>query len=166
MTSESEKLLIDLIEKLATIESEYRRLREQLRAADPDPGRLVELLGAQRISPEGFRTAFEAVQADRLMIEEPAIRSMLCNLSGVRNQVFEVIVKQALGGAPWREICAGPMQVNNITPDEIEDEVRRLRGEEGPATAKVPRKPIIPDGPGDIALPLPDQEEDANTDAH
>lgn len=45
--------------------------------------------------------------------------------SGVRAQVFEVIVRQALAGAPWREICAGPMQVNNITPDEVEAEVRR-----------------------------------------
>ncbi len=45
--------------------------------------------------------------------------------SGVRAQVFEVIVRQALAGAPWKEICAGPMQVNNITPEEVEAEVRR-----------------------------------------
>jgi hypothetical protein len=45
--------------------------------------------------------------------------------SGVRAQVFEVIVRQALAGAPWREICAGPMQVNNISPDEVESEVKR-----------------------------------------
>ena len=44
---------------------------------------------------------------------------------GVRQQVFEVIVRQALAGAPWREICAGPMQVNNISPDEVESEVKR-----------------------------------------
>lgn len=44
--------------------------------------------------------------------------------SGVRAQVFEVIVRQALAGAPWREICAGPMQVNNITPEEVETEVK------------------------------------------
>jgi hypothetical protein len=45
--------------------------------------------------------------------------------SGVRAQVFEVIVRQALAGAPWREICAGPMQVNNISPEEVEAEVKR-----------------------------------------
>lgn len=45
--------------------------------------------------------------------------------SGVRAQVFEVIVRQALAGAPWREICAGPMSVNNITQDEVEAEVKR-----------------------------------------
>lgn len=44
---------------------------------------------------------------------------------GVRAQVFEVIVRQALAGAPWREICAGPMQVNGISPDEVEAEVQR-----------------------------------------
>jgi hypothetical protein len=45
--------------------------------------------------------------------------------SGVRAQVFEVIVRQALAGAPWKEICAGPMQVNNISADEVEGEVKR-----------------------------------------
>jgi hypothetical protein len=47
--------------------------------------------------------------------------------SGVRAQVFEVIVRQALAGAPWREICAGPMAVNGISPEEIEEEVKRRR---------------------------------------
>lgn len=45
--------------------------------------------------------------------------------SGVRAQVFEVIVRQAFAGAPWREMCAGPMQVNNISPEEVEAEVQR-----------------------------------------
>lgn len=48
--------------------------------------------------------------------------------AGVREQVLEVIVRQALAGAPWREICAGPMQVNNITVQEVEEEVRRRMG--------------------------------------
>jgi hypothetical protein len=45
--------------------------------------------------------------------------------SGVRAQVFEVIVRQALAGAPWQDICHGPMQVNNISPEEVEAEVKR-----------------------------------------
>ena len=45
----------------------------------------------------------------------------------VRNQVFEVIVRQAIAGAPWREICAGPMKENGILPDEIEREVERRK---------------------------------------
>lgn len=51
--------------------------------------------------------------------------------SGVRAQVFEVIVRQAMAGAPWREICAGPMQVNHINPDDVEAEVRRRQGIQG-----------------------------------
>lgn len=50
--------------------------------------------------------------------------------AGVRSQVFEVIVRQAMAGAPWRQICAGPMKVNNIHPDEIEAEVNRRRARE------------------------------------
>jgi hypothetical protein len=46
---------------------------------------------------------------------------------GVRGQVFEVIVRQGMAGAPWKVICAGPMQVNNISEDEVEAEIRRRR---------------------------------------
>src|SRR5271156_1399569 len=45
--------------------------------------------------------------------------------TGVRAQVFEVIVRQAIAGAPWREICAGPMAVNNITAEEVQAEADR-----------------------------------------
>ena len=45
--------------------------------------------------------------------------------SGVRQQVFEVVVRQAMAGAAWQQICAGPMQVNNITPEEVQAEVDR-----------------------------------------
>jgi hypothetical protein len=43
----------------------------------------------------------------------------------VRAQVREVIVRQALAGAPWREICAGPMAVNGISVIEVYAEVAR-----------------------------------------
>lgn len=46
-------------------------------------------------------------------------------MHGIRDQVFEVIVRQALAGAPWRLICAGPMQANGITEEEIQKEVDR-----------------------------------------
>jgi hypothetical protein len=45
-------------------------------------------------------------------------------MTGVRLQVFEVIVRQAVMGAPWKEICSGPMRMNNITEEDIEKEVR------------------------------------------
>jgi len=47
--------------------------------------------------------------------------------AGVRRQVFEVIVRQAIAGAPWQEICKGPMIVNNITEDEIKAEIARRK---------------------------------------
>ena len=45
--------------------------------------------------------------------------------SGVRAQVFEVIVRQAYAGAPWKEICAGPMRVNNISQEQVLAELAR-----------------------------------------
>lgn len=77
-------------------------------------------------------------------------------LANIRDLIFEVIVQQALAGAPWRTICAGPMQLNFITPDEVEAEVKWRGG--GESSAFVPRKPIVPEGSGSIALPLPDPE--------
>ncbi len=46
-------------------------------------------------------------------------------MSGVRLQVFEVIVRQASVGDPWKEICAGAMLVNNITEEDVEQELKR-----------------------------------------
>ncbi len=66
--------------------------------------------------------------------------------SSLRDQVFEVVVRHALAGAPWREICAGPMLVNDIDPQEVEAEVVRRRGM--PATAAAPQKETPPNKPG------------------
>jgi len=53
----------------------------------------------------------------------------------VRAQVLEVVVRQAIAGAPWQEICRGPMQVNNITIEEVEEEVQKRRGGGGGAAS-------------------------------
>jgi len=56
--------------------------------------------------------------------------------AGVRRQVFEVVVRQALVGAPWQQICRGQMLANAISEDEIEQEVnRRKRPEESKSAA-------------------------------
>ena len=47
--------------------------------------------------------------------------------TGVRQQVFEVIVRQAMAGAPWQDICKGPMNVNKISEDDVIAEVKRRR---------------------------------------
>lgn len=58
---------------------------------------------------------------------EAADRHSSSGITGahVRHQVFEVIVRQALSGAPWKDICAGPMQLNNISIEEVEWEISR-----------------------------------------
>jgi hypothetical protein len=50
---------------------------------------------------------------------------------GVRAQVFEVVVRQGIAGAPWRSICAGPMAINNIDPDEVQREINRRKRKPG-----------------------------------
>lgn len=79
-------------------------------------------------------------------------------MKNIRDMVFEVVVLQALAGAPWRIICAGPMSVNSITPEEIEEEVKR-RGEGNEFDALVPRKPHKPQGSTSVAIPLPTEDE-------
>ncbi len=75
------------------------------------------------------KSLLESRPAIRRPVSAADARSALNSYgSGVRTQVFEVIVRQAMAGAPWRQICAGPMQVNNIDPEEIEQEVNRRRG--------------------------------------
>jgi hypothetical protein len=74
--------------------------------------------------------------------------------AGVRAQVFEVIVRQAMAGVAWQLICAGPMKVNSISTKEVEEEVRRRRGG-GPSTAGVPNRPAPTQPAGAFALPAP-----------
>ena len=61
----------------------------------------------------------------------------------VRASVFEVIVRQAIAGAPWQEICSLPMQVNNITIEEVEEELQKRRsgGSWAPPSSKAPKAP-------------------------
>ena len=47
--------------------------------------------------------------------------------SGVRAQVFEIIVRQGMAGAPWELICEGPMKINGISAEEIKAEIARRR---------------------------------------
>lgn len=44
-----------------------------------------------------------------------------------RDQVFEVIVRMALSGAAWRQVCRPAMLVNNIEPEEIEAEIEKRK---------------------------------------
>lgn len=44
--------------------------------------------------------------------------------ASIKQQVFEVIVRQAMAGAPWRDICNAAMIANGIDPKDIEEELR------------------------------------------
>jgi len=40
-----------------------------------------------------------------------------------RKLILDNVVKQALAGVAWRQICEGVMEVNKITPEEVEAEI-------------------------------------------
>ncbi len=76
----------------------------------------AQVVLAQKIRSRLEEQAKKAV--DDLNEVDPEALSM-------RQQVFEVIVRQAMAGSPWRDICAGPMQVQRITVEEVEAEIKR-----------------------------------------
>ncbi|HEY9784942.1 MAG TPA: hypothetical protein V6D17_06025 [Candidatus Obscuribacterales bacterium] len=45
--------------------------------------------------------------------------------NALRAQIFELIVKSALEGAPWREEYAVAMEMNMISAEEVESEIKR-----------------------------------------
>ncbi|MDX2107755.1 MAG: hypothetical protein SFY67_15240 [Candidatus Melainabacteria bacterium] len=63
-----------------------------------------------------------AKKIHRIKFPEPAPSGVYG--TSIKQQVFEVIVRQAMAGAPWRDICKGPMIANGIDPKEIEEELR------------------------------------------
>lgn len=64
--------------------------------------------------------------------------------SGVRSQVFEVVVRQAMAGVDYRTVCAGPMSVNKITPEEVEEEVARRQALLNKGSQPAPQPPKAP----------------------
>ncbi len=104
--------------------------------AAPSPAQVPQgdtYWGASPASPSGGMFAQSRMKAS----EGQALASGAGSYgSGTRAQVFEVICKQAMAGANWREVCAGPMQVNNISPEEVEAEVARRQGQLGKPKAK------------------------------
>jgi len=64
-------------------------------------------------------------QAQKL--REETLHGSPASLESLRQSVLEIVVKQAIAGAPWREQCRGPMEINGITEAEVEAEVTRRR---------------------------------------
>lgn len=51
----------------------------------------------------------------------------------IKEQVLEVVIRQAIAGAPWKEICQGPMAVNNISDEEVQlhvDYMQKVRSQD------------------------------------
>lgn len=73
----------------------------------------------------------QQVQAYQQPASKPVTSSMHSPFSaygtGIRKQVFELIVQQATTGAEWKESFTNQMRLNNIMPREIEQEVARRR---------------------------------------
>ena len=65
-------------------------------------------------------------QQPHVLTGEPVANSAFSAYgAGIRKQVFELVVQQALTGASWREVCATHMRINLISPQEVEQEVQR-----------------------------------------
>lgn len=82
------------------------------------------------LSTEGLRAIARTLSSTQAAPPAAAIPAAAATPYGacVRAQVFEVIVRQARAGAPWRIICHGPMLVNAITEEEVLAEVERRGG--------------------------------------
>lgn len=104
------------------------QLTKQLMSATPpekDPLGKVLLENLSRYE-KPYQTSFDPSDNAQLLREE-MLHGSPASLESLRQAVLEVVVKQALAGAPWRELCKGPMEINGITESEIEAEVVRRR---------------------------------------
>ncbi|MBS1957360.1 MAG: hypothetical protein JST89_24440 [Cyanobacteria bacterium SZAS-4] len=101
------------------------QLQPQVQQGQPAPQQQPQPALQQPMAPQPAQAAGNQAVPRPAAPTTPFVSGAGSYGSGVRAQVFEVIVRQALAGAPWREICAGPMQVNNISPEEVETEVKR-----------------------------------------
>ena len=66
--------------------------------------------------------------------------------SGVRAQIFELAVRQAMKSDTWRESCAAVMHVNKISIEEVETEVNKRLAT---ASSYVTAKPVAAGAPVD-----------------
>ena len=97
--------------------------RSKPQASQDGSKRKVSPLGNQKV--DATDRSLEFTRAARRFSEQPA----LTYTPGMRGPVFEVIVRQAMSNAEWRETCAVPMHTFRIMPEEVEAEVyRRIHG--------------------------------------
>ncbi len=68
---------------------------------------------------ENQRTSLSDLDTAMAHLDEKSVRSM----------VLDVIVKQALSGASWHDVCASSMDKYKITAEEVQAEVQRRKSE-------------------------------------
>jgi len=114
---------------------------------DPDRRKFLQALAS--VCGAGFARSLGIGTATAVVASAPAAAATAAAATvkagaygaGVRAQVFEVVVRQGIAGAPWKEICAGPLRVNNISEAEVEAEIARRT-----AAAKPHALPYSPGG--------------------
>jgi len=136
LSAESKALVITSIVKVANVVEDWRAIYEPVLNAVGIPIKEVETAIAEdaRLSASKGKPESKSQQEWKGRSKtELSSRTQTTNghsvydRAGVRAKIFEVIVRQALAGVPWREICAGPMQINGISPEEVEAEVKRRK---------------------------------------
>lgn len=63
--------------------------------------------------------AYRPATVSPTMVIKPADKN-----ATTREKAFEFIVSQAMAGLNWQQMCTGPMQCNDILPEQVEEEVR------------------------------------------
>ncbi len=75
-----------------------------------------------------WQTSFDTTDNGQAqLLQEEMLHGSPASLESLRQAVFDIVVKQAVAGAPWKDLCRGPMEINGITEAEIEAEVGRRK---------------------------------------
>lgn len=89
---------------------------------------LSHCIGAHLLEPQNLTSddKLRLIHKARVRLDERS-KAPLEPTPENRKLVLDVIVKQALAGVPWRQVCAGVMEVNKITQEEVEAELQRVK---------------------------------------
>lgn len=75
-----------------------------------------------------WHTTFDPADNEQAqLLREETLHGSPASLESLRQAVFDIVVKQAVAGAPWKDLCRGPMEINGISIAEVEAEVSRRR---------------------------------------
>lgn len=95
----------------------------------PEKDPLVKSLNEKLVRYETpWQSTFDPADHEQAqLLREEMLHGSPASLESLRQAVFDIVVKQAVAGAPWKDLCRGPMEINGISISEIEAEVTRRR---------------------------------------